>query len=430
MRNSWTVAPGDTLSKIAQKSYGDPAQWPKIVRANPQLSARAKAIDGSPLILVGDVLVVPQEADLSAEDTAAAQNVSSVVMNETAAQDFSLKINGKNFTGWTGWTLVENVSGVDGFSVASTWNEKNAEQKAAFMPFSFAETEARFEGGLIFKGRIMPATPAVGPQAQTITVQGQPLCGALINSDLPPSLFPAEFSGLNLKEIAKTVCGPFGVSVKCESDVGDAFDKVSAEVDEKAWDFLQKLADQRGLFLTNTPDGKLLIYKPKIEDVSASFKQGETPFVSCVPQFDGEKIYSHITGWTKTTAENDSEKYTYENKSLTKRGILRCHGEAIEDATGSSLENSVKALAGKMYANCVKYSLTVSKIKDADGKLYRKNMAVSVLAPGAGIYRETKFLVDSLTLSRDDRSGEKTVFTLVLPESRNGDLPEAFPWEE
>lgn len=430
MLNSWTVASGDTLSKIALKSYGDAAQWPKIVRANPQLSGRGKAIDGSPLIFPGDVLVVPPDADFIAEDAAAAQDAPAVVMNEEAAQDFSLKINGKNFTGWTGWTLVENVSGVDGFSVASTWNEKNKEQRAAFMPFSFADTEARFDGGLIFKGRIMPATPAVGPQAQTITVQGQPLCGALINSDLPPSLFPAEFSGLNLKEIAENVCKPFGVSVKADGDVGDAFDKVSAEVDEKAWDFLQKLADQRGLFLTNTPEGNLLIYKPKIEDVSASFRQGEAPFVSCAPEFDGEKIYSHITGWTKTTAENDSEKFTYENKSLTKRGILRCLGQAVDDATGGSLENSVKALAGKMFANCVKYSLTISGLKNAKGELYKKNMAVSVLAPGAGIYRETKFLVDSLTLSRDDRDGEKTVFTLVLPESRNGDLPEAFPWEE
>ena len=83
-----------------------------------------------------------------------------------------------------------------------------------------------------------------------------------------------------------------------------------------------------------------------------------------------------------------------------------------------------------MFAQCVKYKLTVSGHRDKLGRLYRKNMAVSVKAPGAEIYRETKLLADEVTLTRDDRGGEQTTFTLVLPESRTGTLPEVFPWEE
>jgi nucleoid-associated protein YgaU len=49
-----TVVPGDTLSKIAQKAYGDPSQWNKIYQAN-------KAIIGpNPnLIKAGQKLVIP-----------------------------------------------------------------------------------------------------------------------------------------------------------------------------------------------------------------------------------------------------------------------------------------------------------------------------------------------------------------------------------
>ena len=141
-------------------------------------------------------------------------------------------------------------------------------------------------------------------------------------------------------------------------------------------------------------------------------------------------MYSHITGYTKTTKDSDSQKFTYENKLLIKKGVLRCLGQQIDDADGGTLEESVKALAGRMFAECVRYKLTVSGHRDKNGRLYRKNMAVSVYAPGAEIYRETKLLADEVTLTRDDRGGETTTFALVLPESRDGSLPEVFPWEE
>ena len=68
--------------------------------------------------------------------------------------------------------------------------------------------------------------------------------------------------------------------------------------------------------------------------------------------------------------------------------------------------------------------------RDKSGKLYHENMTVSVKAAGAEIYRETKFIADEVILKRDDQNGETAEFTLVLPESRTGEIPEVFPWEE
>jgi nucleoid-associated protein YgaU len=48
------VAPGDTLSQIAQKAYGDPSKWDKIYQANKAL------IGPNPnLIKPGQKLVIP-----------------------------------------------------------------------------------------------------------------------------------------------------------------------------------------------------------------------------------------------------------------------------------------------------------------------------------------------------------------------------------
>lgn len=427
MAKTHKVIAGDTLNKIAVRYYGDAAKWTDIVKSNPQLAGRKSVYDGSPVIYPGDVLIIPDDSVQAATKTAVKETV---VLDDNAPRDLGLKGLGKFITGFTGFTLVRSVFGNDGFSFSSTWNENSEQTRNAFRPFSYPTFDVYFDDDLVFTGKALPPTPSVQPASQTINVQGYPLCGILVDSCLPPSLFPAEYSGLDLKQIAETVCEPFGIGVVVQGSVGAAFEKVEVGLEDKVWDFLSKLAEQRNMFLTNTAEGDLLIYSPKVEAVSATFRQGELPFISCSPEFDGQSMYSHITGYTKTTNTADSQKYTYENKLLINKGVLRCFSKQIDDADAGTLEESVKALAGKMFAKCVKYKLTVSGHRDKNGRLYRENMAVSVKAPGAEIYRETKLLADEVTLTRDDRGGEQTTFTLVLPESRTGALPEVFPWEE
>ena len=421
---SYTVRAGDTLNKVAVKYYGSAERWPEIVRSNPQLSARPLVADGSPAIYSGDVLIITEE---NAAGGAARETVS---MDANARRDLGLVGNGSKFTGFTAYTLVRAVKGVDGFSFSTVWDAGNRAVRDAFRPFAYTTFDVYFDDDMMFKGRVMPPAFEIGPQAKELTAQGYPLCGVLLDSCLPPGLQPAEYAGLDLKQIAETVCEPFGIKVIVRGDVGEPFDKAMAEIGDKAWDFLEKLAAQRGLFLTNKMDGSLLIYKPDEEAVSATFVQGEMPFISCHASFDGQGLFSHITGYTKTTAAANSEFYMLENELLTRRGVLRCHAQTIEEVDDCTLEQSVLALAGQMYASCVKYKLTVSGHRDKNGRLYRPNMAVSVKAPGAAIYRETKLLADEVVLKRDDRTGETTEFTLVLPGSRDGKLPEEFPWEE
>lgn len=52
---TYTVVAGDSLWKIAQKHYGNGAQYPKIISANP-----GKLKDEKSIIHPGDVLVAPE----------------------------------------------------------------------------------------------------------------------------------------------------------------------------------------------------------------------------------------------------------------------------------------------------------------------------------------------------------------------------------
>lgn len=429
MSKTHTVKSGDTLGKISIQYYGRFTKWNDIVKANPQLAGRKTAPDGSPLIFAGDVLLIPEDVQ-PPKASAPIQAKQTIVLDPDAKKDLALFVDGVKFTGFTGYTVTSAVDTFDAFSFSSLWDSSNKKCREIFRPFTYKQCTVFYDSEMIFHGILLPAVPYVSDNGNKITVQGYPRCGILADSCLPDSLYPPEYNGLTLQAIANNVAGPFGVTILTKCDCGNSFEKVEIQPEDKVLDFLKKLAEQRGVFLSNSQDGSLMLWKPEEEAVSATFKEGEAPFVSCTPTFDGQNMYSHVIGFSKVEGDKDAEKYCYENKLLQKAGVLRVFAKTIDDADSGSLENATKATAGRMFANSVKYELVVSGHRDRTGKLYRKNMCISVYAPDAEIYRETKFQVDEVTMTRSDSDGEKTKFSLVLPGARDGKLPERFPWEE
>jgi prophage tail gpP-like protein len=426
MSRSHSVKQGETLGSIAIQYFGTFEKWATIKSGNPQLLGRKSAADGSPLIFPGDTLIIPVEPD----PAPVINTATPVVMASDKKQDISIKIGGKTFTGFSSFRIIQPADSFDSFSIVAPFDDTNKDFREAFRPFTFKECAVYFNKKLIFNGRLLTPNPDVQPDSRSVNLQGYPLCGALNDVNLPVTKYPPAYKGLKLSAIADDAAGAFGVSVSMKSSEGAAFKDVSYEPQDKVLQFLSGLAEQRGLLFTNDGDGNLIFYKPKAGSSVATFKEGELPFVSCTPSFDPQNFYSHITGFSKTENKAKSKHFTYVNKYLAKRGILRPYSFVVDDAEEGDLEAAVKAKAGRMFADAVSYTLVVMGNVDANDCLYGKNICVSVQSPGAMIYRETKLMSRQTEVSRDDKDGEKTTFSLVLPGSYSGELPEAFPWEE
>lgn len=426
MSRSYVVKSGDTLSQIAFTQMGASQKWIKIKDANPILLTRKKASDGSPVIYVGDVLIVPEEAIKSDRIVSDIP----VKLNMESEEDISILINGKLYTGFTGYRLVFNTDTMDVFSFSAPWDDTSKELHEAFKPFRFSRCVVYYDKKLVFAGTLLTSAPEVSPDSKTITIQGYPLCGVLNDCCIPATKYPPAYNGLNIQQIASDITEPFGITCNFDSVPGEAFTSVEYEPSKKVLEFLQGLATQRGFLFTNNEQGMLKFWKPKVEPVTASFTEGELPFVSCKPNFNAQSMYSHITGYSKTDVTQNAGAYTYQNMYLISKGVFRPYSFTSKDGSAMSIEAETKAEAGKMFASCMTYELVVEGHKDRLGNLYRKNMSVSVYAPGAMIYRETKFQVDKVELVRSDTEGNQTVLSLILPGSRNGELPGVLPWEE
>ncbi|GHU13034.1 hypothetical protein FACS1894161_2500 [Spirochaetia bacterium] len=314
------VVSGDTLWDVSIKYLGTSRKWQMIVAANPQLSGRRTAIDGSPLIFPGDTLVIPDE---DKSDAIQSGTQTETVLLGDNIQDVSIIIDGKKFTGWTGYELVLSYDGFDSFSFSAPYSETLKNFRETVMPFTFKNCQVFYDNILQFKGTLLTPDPELTDTEKEINLQGYPLCGILIDCTVPPAYYPGDYEGLNLKEIAEKVAGAYGIKVIFNDDPGDIFTKVNFEPTEKVLDFLSKMAKQRQFLYTNDQNGRLVFFKAKKERALTSFTEGEVPLISIKPKFQPQSFYSHITGFTKTQPEAGSFIYTWENKFLIKKGITR-----------------------------------------------------------------------------------------------------------
>jgi prophage tail gpP-like protein len=419
------VISGDTLGAISIRYLGTSSKWKKIVDNNPQLAGRRTASDGSPLIYPGDRLVIPEERTERAVSPQTARTVT--VAN--GPQDVSIIIDGKKFTGFTGYEINLNYDSFDTFSFSAPYDIAQNELKSAITPFAFKDCELYYFDDLLFKGTLLTPDPELQAEATEITLQGYPLCAVLNDCTVPPTKYPADYLNVTIQDIADPIAETYGIKIAYPDGPGESFPDVACEPTETVLGFLIKLAQQRKLLFSNDENGRLVFFKAKKESAFVSFKEGNSPLVSITPQFNAQDFFSHITGHTKTDSEKDSFSFTWENSYLINKGITRHKTIMIDDAiTTADLENAVKAHAGRMYADCVSYSLQCDTHVNEKGKVFKKGMTVCIQAPGAMITRQTNFIARNIKLLRTAEA-KTAELSLVLPGSFMEELPEALPWD-
>jgi len=216
------VGQGDTLGSIAIRYLGSSSKWGKITAANPQLANRRKASDGSPIIHIGDNLVIPENQ----ADRPAGVRTQTVVLAD-GERDVSIKIDGKKFTGFTDYELTLSYDSFDTFSVSAPYSDAMNELRNAVTPFAFKPCDVYYNDTLMFKGSLLTPEPELTDRSGEITLQGYPLCGILNDCSVPPTNYPLKVMGIDMRGIADAACEPYNIPVLFDGDIGPPFTEVS-----------------------------------------------------------------------------------------------------------------------------------------------------------------------------------------------------------
>jgi prophage tail gpP-like protein len=404
---SITTRAGDTFDLLARRVYGDDRQATRLRTANPGATEPFAA---------GVVLTAPQDPAPPARSEAD---------NDS---ELALLIDGQRFRFWSAISVTRSIDSMDTVDLSAPFDPEDAQVRATFQPLSFKPVNVNVGGTPLFSGTIVTVDPQLQEGGRTVAAAGYSVPAVMGDCTAPASAYPLEWDNSSLKVIAEAVAAPFSVSVKFEGLEGAPFERVSLKPGEAVLPFLIKLAQQRSLLVSSTPEGALLFIKPTTPGRPvARLTEGASPILEVVPTFDPQKYFSEVTGIAPTAIGQDGRQATTPNPQL--RGVVRPHTFEADDNVPAELDATVSAKAGRMFANVVTYSCTVATWRDPAGDLWAPNTTVTVDAPGAMIYGEFEFLVRAVTLTRTAEGGESATLVLTFPGAFSGELPGGLPWE-
>lgn len=402
---------GDTFETIARKMYGSETEAKKISTANPGVY--------EPLI-VGLEIIIPEASEaLQNQQTQRA---------EAEYNEVAILLDGKRFRYWNSVEITRAIDSIDTVNFNAPFDSENIEFRKTFQPFTFKKIVITVSGNALFTGTLVNITPNLSSEQETISVDGYSFPGML--QDCTPSVnsLPLEFNNQTLEEIAKKLLLPFGIEVEFQGEEQASFKKVACEPTEKIFSFLTKLAKQKGLLISSTETGKLLFKKATVNSKPvAILKQGKPPLLTASADFYPQEYYSHITGIETTKIGKKGAKYTEKNPHV--KTIFRPLIFTASDIKSGELKQAVEAKIGRMFANFVNYNISLPTWRNSEGELWTPNTIISLEAPNAMIYKEYKFLIRSVVLSRDSEK-ESARLNVVIPNSFNNEIPKELPWDE
>lgn len=406
---TYKTVEGDTFESVSRKNYGTERDADLIKKGNPGL--------GEPFN-VGTEIFIPTSFSFSEP----------FKIKRTAGDnnEIALFVGGKRFRFWEKIKIKRSIDSISTISFLAPIEAIDG-FRDIFKPFTYRDASVEIGGELVFRGTMISVIPIVAMNKKKLQVSCYSRPGVIGDCPPPVSLFPLEFNGQNLNDIARTLCAPFGIGIDFLNDPGPAFERVAVDPTKKVLSFLAELARQRNLIISNTSDGFLLFQQSvSTGKPVARLEQGKSPLISVVPDFDAQRYYSHVTGLSSVEEGEDGAQYTVKNKHLN--SVLRPFTFKASDTSDADLKAAVESKVGRMFGNMAAYAIGVSTLREPGGFLWQPNTTLTLLAPDAFVNKEYEFIIRDVEFEKDDDS-ESAILKLVLPGAFSGEMPETLPWD-
>jgi prophage tail gpP-like protein len=346
------------------------------------------------------------------------------------SDDVTVTIDGTAVQFWNEVTITKAIDAFTTFTLNAPFDHTDANHRRIFRPLQDQPIEIKIGGELEFTGTVVGVIPQGTPSESSVTISGYSRAGVLVDSTMPDGE-AREFSEVPLSFIVDHIATAFGLGASIILPTGDPpFAKVKLELDDTVLDFMVELAQQRGAIISDDVYGDPVVWVPNEEVASVAYLAAEVAS-RAEPQFNGQKYFSHIYGYTQTNRKRGrvGERYEYANP-LAPPTLTRAHFFKVQDADNEDAPAVVAAKIGRMFGEVAQWNLPeVPSWRDPDGKLWRPNTKVTLLAPQLMIYTASDFLVRTVTLHATPNSRTADL-GLVMPGVFSGVTPAKWPFDE
>ena len=404
--SSYTIVDGDTFELISRKISGTIDRAGQIARGNPGV---IEPLQPGQVITVPDV--VPPSVRLQGSGDAV-----------------TLQIDGRRFRFWSDISVRLSLDTISSIEFRAPFDPMEPTQRETFQPFTFKPVTVSIGDRLLFTGTMVNVRPSLDALGRTVSVSCYSLPGVLNDCNAPASAFPIEYADVDLRAITTRLTDIFGLTVVFNGSPGKIFDQVRIEPEQKIFNFLTRLAQQRNLVITSGQAGELLFNS--VTDGSAQPKaelnEGSSPVISVSTSFDAQQYYSHITGIAPIALGRIGTQYTSKNPRLT--SVLRPLTFNAKDSIDANIPENTMNKISRMFGNMAAYSISVDTWRDQFGELWATNTVIRVMAPGVMIYKPYNLIIRNVDFEQSP-TGRIAFLTAVLPGAFSGGIPEVLPWD-
>lgn len=406
----WKVERGDTLNAIALAVYGSAGEYPRIFAAN------SPPVENPHRIEPGWQLLCPALQESAGSKSALISEISGKKVDAEA--QLVLRMG------------AENLRFVSGLQVNYGLNE--AVRTLAFsVPYRVedlahytigAKLEFAAGGVPIFSGEVVSIQPSVDSGA-VLNIQAAHPAYWLQKGNYTGE--QQEWHKSSLEQVLKAVLGDlaFSYSEAAQKAMQQVYAKVAIDEGQSVWDFVAKLASERGLLVQGLAGGALHFYKLESSKAAvAVFGAGGEYKLSAKYSF--EELAQYYVVKNNKEGSGGSQRSQAENPFI-KNGVTKI----ISNSEGSGSDMSAEWELAKALANAVQFDISgLNGICRPDGTLWQAGDVVVLQNDELGyeVGTELELLVQNVQL---EFSGALSAnLSCVLPETRSGKMPKTLPF--
>ena len=338
------------------------------------------------------------------------------------ADDLRLLVNGQAFGGWTSMGVTRAMDAAAGtFSLSLTEKWSDGDVPRPILPGDACEV--RIDGETLVAGWVEVFKPGFSAADHTINVQGRDKTGDLVDC----SVLASEFNNVDLLELARRVCSPFGITVRADVPVGDRFRKVAVQQGETAFELINRYARQRKLLVMPTGDGGLLITRTGSARAAVALEQGVN-ILSASGTLDHSQRFSRYVvraqaGWS---ADTDGETEAHVEGEASDPGITRYRpllvmGEA-DGTLGAARDRAIWEANTRLGRGASADIVVQGWRQRPGGPLWVPNLLVPVRS--SWLQMDGDMLVREVSFGKSITGGTITTLSVVSPKAFEPEPPE------
>ena len=331
----------------------------------------------------------------------------------------TLKVNNKDFTGWTAVSVRQSMeAAASSFSlgVAGEWpsntGSKNNQVLSQIQSINKGDLcGILLEGETLSTGFIDSANPSYDAGSHSIAISRRDATGDLVDC----SADPGQWLNQKLESIAADICKPFGIRVLKNVDTGQVFNTFKINEGETAFAAIERLCRMRAVLIMPDGKGSLILTRAGTARASVSLERGVN-ILSASGQSSDLNRYSHYTvkGQQQGHSGISSEEVAgsigqYRDKAIKRYRPLVLQAEQstnnISANDRAAWEANVRAARG------LKITIKVQGWREKpDGQIWRPNRLVHMKCNWLGVNHDLLISAVNWTYSE---AGKISTLTLV-----------------